>query len=99
MGQPSAIHLAESVAEYIGGGGNTRRSETSQYPQGKEINRDCPSSGERTGKSPNSGGVIADTRCRREVVGSSQSAVSGARFTHADRRRVWNGPPQKVTVL
>ena len=45
------------------------------------------------------GEVIADTRCRREVVGSSQSAVSGARFTHADRRRVWNGPPQKVTVL
>ena len=31
----------------------TRGSETSQYPQAREINRDSPSSGERTGKSPN----------------------------------------------
>ena len=67
--------------------------------RGREINRDCLSSGERTGNSPNSGGVIADTRCRREVVGSVRSLVLEARFTRAYSGRVWNGPPKQVRVL
>jgi hypothetical protein len=35
----------------------TRRTETSKYPEEKKITNDSPSSGERTGKSPNQGGV------------------------------------------
>ena len=33
MGKPNAGHTALSCAEYIGVGGNTRGSETSQYPE------------------------------------------------------------------
>jgi hypothetical protein len=36
----------------------TRRTETSKYPEEKKINNDSPSSGERTGKSPNRCGVL-----------------------------------------
>ena len=57
MGQPSASHVAEPRPQSNKDGEHTRRSETSQYPQTKEINRDCPSSGERTGNSPNADGV------------------------------------------
>ena len=53
MGKPATVHAVAPVTEYIGNRSETRRSETSQYPQVKEINRDCPSSGERTGKSLN----------------------------------------------
>ena len=36
----------------------TRRTETSKYPEEKKINNDSPSSGERSGKSPNRSGVL-----------------------------------------
>jgi hypothetical protein len=36
----------------------TRRTETSKYPEEKKITNDSPSSGERTGTSPNQGGVL-----------------------------------------
>lgn len=43
----------------------TRGTETSQYPEGREIKRDAPSSGERNGRSPNRGpggrGVVGAT--------------------------------------
>ena len=33
MGQPSGSNVPLSISEYIGYGGETRGSETSQYPQ------------------------------------------------------------------
>ena len=36
----------------------TRRTETSKYPEEKKITNDSPSSGERTGKSPNQRSVL-----------------------------------------
>jgi hypothetical protein len=53
MGEPGRSNVRSSLTEYIGQGTRTGGTETSQYLEGKEINRDCPSSGERTGNSLN----------------------------------------------
>jgi len=53
MGKPGRGNARSSVTEFIGYGTRTGGTETSQYLEGKEINRDCPSSGERTGNSLN----------------------------------------------
>ena len=53
MGEPGWGNAQSSLTEYIGQGTRTGGTETSQYLEGKEINRDSPSSGERTGKSLN----------------------------------------------
>jgi hypothetical protein len=37
----------------------TRRTETSKYPEEKKITNDSPSSGERTGNSPNRGSYLS----------------------------------------
>jgi hypothetical protein len=58
------------LPEHIGQVEGTRGIETSQYPQGKESNRDSLSSGERNGKSLNPDGVRAWRRCRPGVVGA-----------------------------
>ena len=51
MGEPGPGNAGSSVTESIGHGTRTEGTETSQYLEGKEINRDCPSSGERKGNS------------------------------------------------
>src|SRR3989441_8592797 len=53
MGEPGWGNAPSSVAEAIGHGTRTGGTETSQYLEGKESNRDCPSSGERKGTSLN----------------------------------------------
>src|SRR5688500_20181656 len=53
MGEPGWGNAQSSLTEYIGQGTRTEGTETSQYLEGKEIKRDCPSSGERTGNSLN----------------------------------------------
>ena len=53
MGEPGWGNAHSSVTEFIGHGTRTEGTETSQYLEGKESNRDCPSSGERTGSSLN----------------------------------------------
>src|SRR5438094_7140219 len=53
MGEPGWGNAHSSVAEFIGHGTRTGGTETSQYLEGKESNRDSPSSGERTGYSLN----------------------------------------------
>ena len=45
----------DPFAEFIGEGKRTDRTETSHVGLGKDINRDSPSSGERTGRSLNQG--------------------------------------------
>ena len=67
MGEPGWGNAQSSVTEYIGHGTRTEGTETSQYLEGKESNRDCPSSGERTGISLNQKRAIASG-----VVGRSQ---------------------------
>ncbi len=54
MGQPGMLKTYHSSI-YVGK--PTRRTETSKYPEEKKITNDSPSSGERTGKSPNLTGV------------------------------------------
>jgi hypothetical protein len=59
MGEPGWGNAQSSVTEFIGHGTRTEGTETSQYLEGKESNRDCPSSGERTGNSLNQKRAIA----------------------------------------
>ena len=59
MGEPGWGNAQSSVTEFIGHGTRTEGTETSQYLEGKEIKRDCLSSGERTGKSLNQRRAIA----------------------------------------
>ena len=54
----------------------TRRTETSKYPEEKKITNDSPSSGERTGKSPNLGGV-PPRGCRTAFRNHCQTEPSG----------------------
>ena len=54
----------------------TRRTETSKYPEEKKITNDSPSSGERTGKSPNWGGVPPQG-CRTAFRKHCQTESSG----------------------
>ena len=56
----------------------TRRTETSKYPEEKKINNDSPSSGERTGKSPNLRGVLLGG-CRTVFRKSHQEESFGKR--------------------
>ena len=49
-GETRAARAVHGLHEQVG---RTRGTETSQYPQEEKINNDSPSSGERTGKSPN----------------------------------------------
>ena len=53
MGKPTAGNAAVCRTEYIGACKQTLGSETSQYPEEKKVINDSPSSGERTGNSPN----------------------------------------------
>ena len=46
------VHKHVSCSEYIAVRGKLGRTETSKYPEGKEINRDSESSGERNRISP-----------------------------------------------
>src|SRR5206468_2718768 len=48
MGEPGRSNVRSSLTEFIGQGTRTEGTETSQYLEGKESNRDSPSSGERT---------------------------------------------------
>ena len=54
----------------------TRRTETSKYPEEKKITNDSPSSGERTGKSPNLRGVLL-RGCRTTFRITHQVEASG----------------------
>ena len=58
MGEPGRSNVRSSLTESIGQGTRTGGTETSQYLEGKESNRDSPSSGERTGSSLNQIRVI-----------------------------------------
>ena len=53
MGEPGWGNAHSPVIEFIDHGARTGGTETSQYLEGKEIKRDCLSSGERTGNSLN----------------------------------------------
>ena len=56
--------------------GPTRGTETSKYPEEKKITNDSPSSGERTGKSPNRGSVLP-RGCRTTFRSRYQTEQSG----------------------
>ena len=64
MGKPPAGNAAGPRIEFIGAGGDTERSETSQYLEEQKKTFISTSSGERTGNSLNLICVIARMRCR-----------------------------------
>src|SRR5438876_9588001 len=59
MGEPGWGDAHSCVVEYIVHGTRTERTETCQYLEGKESNRDRPSSRERTGSRRNQIRAIA----------------------------------------
>ena len=65
----------------------TQGTETSQYLEEEKSKRDSPSSGERTGKSPNR-------------WGSNPAGVEGPSGRHIESvaERAWNGGPEGVRV-
>ena len=69
MGQPGEARASSSLF----GVRRTRGTETSQYPEGREINRDARSSGERNGSSPNRG------PCASGVVGPTDGCGEASR--------------------
>jgi hypothetical protein len=59
----------------------TQGTETSKYLQEKKINNDSLSSGERTGKSPNRGGVLP--RGYRTTFRKSDQVESSGKMSHS----------------
>ncbi len=93
----------------------TGRSDTSQYPRGKERKLDFPSSGERKGTSLNRRRVIDCIRCVGGVAGTAGPGVqTGGGVTKAEPSRSLlessaaegdspvgerTGPPQAVSQV
>src|SRR5260370_11722136 len=65
MGEPGRSNVRSSLTESIGQGTRTGGTETSQYLEGKEINRDCPRSGDRTSNTLNPSPPIRSGAARR----------------------------------
>jgi hypothetical protein len=68
----------------------TRRTETSKYPEEKKITNDSPSSGERTGKSPNRSGVLL--RGCRTVFRKTHQVEASGKLHHSG----WKSRKQKL---
>ena len=82
MGEPGRSNVRSSLTEFIGQGTRTEGTETSQYLEGKESNRDSPSSGERKGSSLNQireieSGVAGRSRGKPGEL-QSQAIVEGS---------------------
>jgi hypothetical protein len=79
MGEPPAGHAAGPTTESIGGGRAPWELKHLSTRWKRNQIRDSPSSGERTGKSPNRAGVIARGRCSRGVVGRYRAGPRSGR--------------------
>ena len=89
MGEPGWGNAHSSVAEFIVHGTRTGGTETSQYLEGKESNRDSPSSGERKGSSLNQireieSGVAGRSRGKPGEL-PNQAIVEGSGTSHQRR--------------
>ena len=91
-GNPAGEGLLPTQWEATGG------TETSKYPEERKSNRDPPSSGERTGASPNRGARKACGRCRPGV----EDAASGPRTARPQSQSTcpaedaWEGARNRV---
>ena len=98
MGEPSRGNALLPAAEPIGGQEATGGTETSKYPEERKSRRDPPSSGERTGASPNRGARKACGRCRPGV----EDAASGPRTARPQSQSTcpaedaWEGARHRV---
>ena len=98
MGEPSRGNALLPAAERIGGQEATGGTETSKYPEERKSTRDPPSSGERTGASPNRGARKACGRCRPGV----EDAASGPRTARPQSQSTcraedaWEGARNRV---
>ena len=80
MGQPGMLKTYHSSI-YVGK--PTRRTETSKYPEEKKITNDSPSSGERTGKSPNRKSVLF-RGCRTASANNKKRKCLGRHTKESD---------------
>src|SRR5262245_22297002 len=87
MGEPGWGNAHSSVAKSIGHGTRTGGTETSQYLEGKESNRDSPSSGERKGSSLKPDPSNRFWGCGALTGETRRVTKSG------DSRRLWKVPP------
>ena len=93
MGEPSRRGPATRFTREATGG-----TETSKYPEERKSRRDPPSSGERTGASPNRGARKACGRCRPGV----EDAASGPRTARPQSQSTcpaedaWEGARHRV---
>ena len=91
-GNPAGEGLLPTLWEATGG------TETSKYPEERKSRRDPPSSGERTGASPNRGARKACGRCRPGV----EDAASGPRTARPQSQSTcpaedaWEGARHRV---
>ena len=98
MGEPSRGHALLPAPEPIRCEEATGGTETSKYPEERKSRRDPPSSGERTGASPNRGARKACGRCRPGV----EDAASGPRTARPQSQSTcraedaWEGARHRV---
>ena len=75
MGKPGRSNILSSLTEYIGQGGETCRSDTSQQAEEKKSRRDSQSSGERNGKSLNQGFYPWGCRASQKAEETQQNGM------------------------
>jgi hypothetical protein len=86
MGKPGRGHTLSSRTEYIGAGGDTRGSETSQYPE-EQKSTEIPQ-------------VAASERGNQPKPECMHSGVAGpAQRARGASRSRWKAAAQKVTPL
>src|SRR5881398_4075222 len=96
MGEPGWGNAHSSVTESIGHGTRTGGTETSQYLEGKESNRDCPSSGERKGTSLNQVRAIGSGSGERKGTSLNQVRAIGSGVAGRSRGKPGELPSQAI---
>src|SRR6478609_2871637 len=99
MGKPSAVSTALPPAEYIGGLGASRGTETSQYPEERKSTETPRVVASERGSSPNRASVSAHALLVRGCRAFARAVCCSAGVTKlVDRRSAWNRAPQREIV-
>src|ERR1700709_1464130 len=99
MGKPSVGNTALPPAEYIGGVGASRGTETSQYPEERKSTETPRVVASERGSSPNRASVSAHALLVRGCRASARDVCISAGVTKLfDRRSAWNRAPQRAIV-
>src|SRR3954451_20786922 len=99
MGKPSVGNTALPPAEYIGGVGASRGTETSQYPEERKSTETPRVVASERGSSPNRAGVSAHALPVRGCRTFVPEVCLWAGVTKpVDSRSAWNRAPQRAIV-